>query len=94
MPTWNGLHPDPRVSYYLFLRREQGLPARAAHARVKRTDAMVVGLHGERRKLTSSWLTCAWMWLRDHVLPHASTQPNARMFGRPAWGRRLSDMWS
>jgi hypothetical protein len=44
MTSWNEFHSDPRKSYYLSLRQGYRCSAREAHAKVKRTDAMVVGL--------------------------------------------------
>ncbi|MGZ5093749.1 MAG: hypothetical protein ACXWCY_20600 [Burkholderiales bacterium] len=43
MRAWNEFHADPRISYYLFLRRAQLCPASEAHAKLKRMDALVVG---------------------------------------------------
>ena len=44
MLTWNHFDRDPRVSYYYFLRRSKQCTAREAYSRLKRMDAMVVGL--------------------------------------------------
>jgi hypothetical protein len=41
---WQDFHSDPRMSYYLFLRRGYFHSAAQAHAKLKRIDAMVVGL--------------------------------------------------
>jgi acyl-coenzyme A synthetase/AMP-(fatty) acid ligase len=41
---WSELHPDPRKSYYLFLRRGYRFSAAVAHSKVKRIDCMVVAL--------------------------------------------------
>lgn len=46
MPRWDELHGNPRISYYLFLRRGYHYSATEAHARVKQMDAfVVVSLH-------------------------------------------------
>jgi hypothetical protein len=44
MNMWNQFNDDPRKSYYLFLRQGYRLSAHAAHAKVKRIDAMVIAL--------------------------------------------------
>lgn len=41
---WQDFHSDPRISYYLFLRRTCLYSAADAHRQLKRIDAMVVGL--------------------------------------------------
>jgi hypothetical protein len=41
---WQEFHSDPRISYYLSLRRGYFHTAAQAHAKLKRIDAMVVGL--------------------------------------------------
>jgi hypothetical protein len=57
MTMWSDLHPDPRKSYYLFLRQGYGCPARVAHARVKQIDAMIMGLRDSPREArATSWL--------------------------------------
>jgi len=99
MAAWNQLHSDPRISYYRFL-REHGLSAKQAHANVKRIDAMVVGLRGDRRRSRVAYhfsLTSLWKWLRAKFVRHAAGQ-DIRIFRpsrRPAnWGRRWSDIGS
>jgi hypothetical protein len=44
MADWNAFHSNPRISYYLYLRQVTRLPAREAYDRLKRADALVVGL--------------------------------------------------
>jgi hypothetical protein len=97
MSAWNELHHDPRISYYLSLRKNHGVPAREAHARVKRTDAMVVGLQGDRRRTGESLLLSvspAWCLLlkffgRSTAYAERALKPSSR----PAsWGKRWSDM--
>jgi hypothetical protein len=44
MASWSEFHPDPRKSYYLFLRQGYACLAHQAHERVKQTDAMIMGL--------------------------------------------------
>ena len=96
MSAWNELHTDPRTSYYLFLRRERRLPAREAHAKVKRTDAMVVGLQGERRKAGGRFATSisrAWCYLSKFGRSAAQAERGLRPSSRPVnWGKRWSDM--
>ena len=91
MSAWNQLHDNPRISYYLFLRREQGLSARDAHARVKRTDAMVAGLEGDRRR-TPTALSTTLLQLScfaRRVLGPAQTQALAAH--QTHWGKRWGD---
>jgi hypothetical protein len=97
MSAWNELHHDPRISYYLFLRKNHGLSAREAHARVKRTDAMVVGLQGDRRRTGESLLLSvspAWCLLLKFVGRSTAYAERAlKPSSRPAsWGKRWSDM--
>jgi hypothetical protein len=54
MASWRQFHPDPRKSYYLFLRQGYGCPAHVAHARVKQVDAMIIGLQDSPRE--AMWL--------------------------------------
>ena len=57
MANWSDFHPDPRKSYYLFLRQGYGCAAQMAHARVKQIDAMIMGLQDSPREATAkSWL--------------------------------------
>jgi hypothetical protein len=98
MSAWNELHTDPRISYYLFLRRERRLSAREAHAKIKRTDAMVVGLQGQRRRAAESFrlsLSPTWCFLRNlFSRSGAQAESGLRPSSRPVnWGKRWSDMW-
>lgn len=91
MSTWNELHDNPRISYYLFLRHEQGLSARDAHARVKRTDAMVAGLQGDRRR-SPNRLSLKFVELfcyAERMLGRAHAQTVGLRHGN--WGKRWSD---
>jgi hypothetical protein len=97
MSAWNELHTDPRFSYYLFLRRERRLSAREALAKVKRTDAMVVGLQGERRKAGAIFqlsMSPAWAVLRRFFCRSAAqAESGLRPSSKPVnWGKRWSDM--
>jgi hypothetical protein len=49
MANWNEFHSDPRVSYYFSLRRDSRLSARDAFARLRRMDAMVLGVSAADR---------------------------------------------
>ena len=51
---WSDFHRNPRVSYYLSLRREYTRSATEAFRAVHRMDAMVVGLQQPGRDQTSS----------------------------------------
>ena len=51
---WSDFHRNPRVSYYLSLRREYTRSATEAFRAVNRIDAMVVGLQQPGRDQTSS----------------------------------------
>jgi hypothetical protein len=51
---WSDFHRNPRVSYYLSLRREYTRSATEAFRAVNRIDAMVVGLQQPGRVQTSS----------------------------------------
>jgi hypothetical protein len=44
MRSWNEFNADPRISYYRFLREGYACRASVAYGRVKRIDAMVLGL--------------------------------------------------
>jgi len=96
MSAWNEYHSDPRISYYRHLRNAQGLAAREAHARVKRMDAMVVGLQGDRRRNQSSRLLASpFVRLMRNLVSgsRAYAERNFKPSSRPAnWGRRWSDM--
>ena len=97
MLAWNEFHTDPRISYYRYLRNAHGLAAREAHSLVKRMDAMVVGLQGDRRR--NSWSS---RLVSSPVLQfvgrfvsgsRAYAERNFKPSSRPAnWGRRWSDM--
>jgi hypothetical protein len=92
MTSWNQLHDDPRISYYRFLRQGYQRPAREAFAKVRRTDAMVVGLQGERRRRTNKAAARLWCRIREFL----KGQPEAQhLTARPqslVWGRRWGDM--
>ena len=89
MHTWNEFHSDPRKSYYLFLRRGYQCSARAAHAKVRQIDAMVVGLQRESCDgVAVSWLAAvtnvlglftslrrSWEQLCRRALPWRSVMP-------------------
>ena len=84
MSSWEKLHRDPRISYYLFLRLEQHCPAREAHARLKQMDvSILVGLHMQRE----SWTSRLWQWCRSRFrgarLP-AATDPSSQLYTGPA----------
>jgi hypothetical protein len=75
--AWNELHPNPRISYYLLLRANYDLSAQEAHGKVKRMDAMVIGLHGERRKNGETWRekVSRTGYLIRKCFGHAAAQP-------------------
>jgi hypothetical protein len=95
MATWHEFHDNPRISYYLFLRRVRRLSALEAHATLKRADAMVVGLQGERRKphWSIGW-SAALRWLLRHRARFAcatAASPRGSASSNVIWGRRWSD---
>ena len=77
MPNWDELHSDPRISYYLFLRRGYGCAASEAHTRLKQMDAYVlVGLHMPREGWMSRLLRlCHLRTSRGDQSPPATTAP-------------------
>ena len=48
MKRWSEFHSDPRISYYLSLRRDYLCSASQAHDKVKRFDRLVVGIRLDR----------------------------------------------
>jgi hypothetical protein len=47
---WQDFHSDPRMSYYLSLRRGYAHSAAEAHAKLKRMDAMIARLQDSSRE--------------------------------------------
>ena len=92
MSAWNAFHDDPRISYYLFLRQGYERPAREAYAKVKRTDAMVVGLQGDRRARTNKTAARLWCHVREFLRGRPQTQHPAASPHSLVWGRRWGDM--
>ena len=92
MTSWNELHDDPRISYYLYLRKGYERPARDSYAKVKRTDAMVVGLQGERRRRTNKAAARLWCHMREFLRGRSETQHPAARPQPLGWGRRWGDM--
>lgn len=44
MRTWRDFHRDPRISYYLSLRRDYGCSASQAYEKLQRMDSVIIGL--------------------------------------------------
>ena len=87
MVMWSDFHPDPRKSYYLFLRQGYGCPAHVAHARVKQVDAMIMYLQDRPGESgAKAWLTT--------VMCLAGVVARARISLKRVWEQRLSSRFS
>jgi hypothetical protein len=80
---WSDFHRNPRVSYYLSLRREYTHSATEALHAVSRIDAMVVGLQQPGRDRTFSRRLVAG--LRKFALEALQCLTTPRRLARPDW---------
>ena len=97
MATWSDFHPNPRKSYYLFLRQGYGCPAHVAHARVKQFDAMIMRLDDRSREARAiSWLAAVVYSMsaagraRKSLRRMWESMTGPRALGSPKRGSRLS----
>lgn len=94
--SWKQLHSDPRMSYYLFLRRNYRYSATQALKQVKQTDAMIMGIQldglqagslvsatafGDMLQRVRSGLRTVKAWLKYH--DH-----------QEGWSRRRDDVFA
>jgi hypothetical protein len=87
---WNQLHPEPRISYYLFLRRKYGYSARQALELVKQTDAMIIGIQLDGLRAGSLVSATSFGRALEHVRSFVQTVKAWLEHGR--WSRRRDDV--